>query len=249
MPSPVFDHYAAYYNLLYKDKDYASEASYVASHLKGKNILSLGCGTGRHDFELAKQGYQVIGVDLSESMLESARTSQKNNGLSVEFVHSDLRSLQLSRQFDSVYSLFHVISYQVTNQDVAQAFQTAWNHLSPGGIFCFDFWHGPGVLSDPPTVRIRRLEDELIQVARLAEPKFRAEDNVVEVHYEIWVTDKATQQTQVIREQHDMRYFFLPELQLFAQQQGFEWLHCQAWMSPRSAGLNDWYALVCLRKP
>jgi SAM-dependent methyltransferase len=249
LSNQVFDDYAAYYNLLYQDKDYAAEAAYLARHLSGSQVLSLGCGTGRHDFEMARLGFQVTGVDLSESMLATARVSQSTNQLPVEFVQSDLRHLKLARQFESVYSLFHVMSYQVSNLDLQQAFQTAWDHLAPGGVFCFDFWHGPGVLSDPPAVRIRRLENEQIAVVRLAEPKLRSSDNVVEVHYEIWVTDKANQQTRVIREQHDMRYLFVPELNWLAQQQGFEWVSCQAWMKLEPADLGDWHAFVCLRKP
>ena len=47
---------------------------------------------------------------------------------------------------------------------------TAAKHLKPNGVFIFDFWYGPGVLTDPPVVRLKRLENEEIEVLRIAEP-------------------------------------------------------------------------------
>ena len=77
MRSP-FDAYSRFYDLLYADKDYAGEATYLAAHLRrrapgARRILELGCGTGGHAIELARLGYQVHGIDLSDSMLAQAQ--------------------------------------------------------------------------------------------------------------------------------------------------------------------------------
>ena len=76
----VFNLYARYYNLLYKEKDYAGEAEYVHKLIQkyqpgAKSILDLGCGTGRHDILLAEKGYSVTGVDRSEEMLAVANSN------------------------------------------------------------------------------------------------------------------------------------------------------------------------------
>lgn len=70
----VFGAYSHYYNLFYKDKDYAGEVRYVRVRIRkyrpdAKTILNLGCGTGRQDFELNSRGYEIVGVDMSENML------------------------------------------------------------------------------------------------------------------------------------------------------------------------------------
>ena len=82
----VFGNYAKYYNLLYNDKDYAEEADYIENLIKkhhpaAKTVLDLGCGTGRHDFQLSGKGFSVVGVDRSDEMLTTARKYQTTTGL------------------------------------------------------------------------------------------------------------------------------------------------------------------------
>ncbi len=77
----TFGNYSRYYNLLYKDKDYRGEAGFIHDLIRkyspeAKTILDLGCGTGRHDLLLAKKGYAITGVDMSEEMLLIARSQQ-----------------------------------------------------------------------------------------------------------------------------------------------------------------------------
>ncbi|MDP3028836.1 MAG: class I SAM-dependent methyltransferase [Deltaproteobacteria bacterium] len=79
-PSTVFSNYARYYDLLYRDKDYAAEAEYVAGlirkfHPSAESILELGSGTGKHALLLARKGFEVHGVELSEEMINIARSN------------------------------------------------------------------------------------------------------------------------------------------------------------------------------
>ena len=75
--SKVFNYYAVYYDLLYKEKDYKAETEYVGRLLEEKgfttgSILELGCGTGKHAEQFAKIGYSVHGIDLSSEMIKKA---------------------------------------------------------------------------------------------------------------------------------------------------------------------------------
>ena len=71
--------YADAYDILYKDKDYVEECGLIDRFLKTygnrpvRNVLDLGCGTGNHALPLAQLGYEIVGVDRSKGMLESAR--------------------------------------------------------------------------------------------------------------------------------------------------------------------------------
>lgn len=221
----VFGNYSRYYNLLYRDKDYQGEVNYIDSLIKkynprAKTILDLGCGTGRHDLLLSEKGYALHGVDMSEGMLAVARENAQGKGL--EFTLGDVREVRLNKTFDVVVSLFHVMSYQTSNEDLQKAFATAYTHLKPGGVFIFDCWYGPAVLTDRPTVRIKRLEDEVIEVTRLAEPVLHAAENIVDVNYNVFIKDKASGSVEELKELHRMRYLFNPEIVFFLEQTGFK---------------------------
>ncbi|HPO61388.1 MAG TPA: class I SAM-dependent methyltransferase, partial [Exilispira sp.] len=164
-----FQLYSEYYNLFYQDKNYAEEVDYIEKFIKEysinpQSILDLGCGSGRHDYEFFKKGYQVTGVDLSQSMLELTKDLPGNN---IEFFHGDVRTIDLKKKFDVVISLFHILSYQQTNDDVIAFFETVKKHLKPEGIFICDCWYGPGVLNDPPVIRIKEFETNYKSILRI----------------------------------------------------------------------------------
>lgn len=249
----VFGQYARYYDLLYRDKDYAAETAYVESLLRrfgstGRDILELGCGTGRHAALLAANGYHVHGIDFSPEMLEAAEAAA---GQLPEPVHArltfkrgDIRSYRAGRKFGAVISLFHVMSYQTTNDDLGAAFETAAQHLDHDGIFLFDCWYGPGVLTEPPEERTRDLEDEAIVVHRRAQPIMIPNENCVDVRYTIDVTDKEAATKSTYHETHRMRYLFIPEITLLMGQVGMTLLHYESWISGAEPGLNTWNLTV-----
>ncbi|BAZ22583.1 putative methyltransferase [Kalymmatonema gypsitolerans NIES-4073] len=245
----VFGNYARYYNLLYRDKNYTGEAQFVHQLLQShaphtKSILDLGCGTGTHALLLAKEGYKVNGVDLSADMLHQAsdRLSQLPTELAsrLEFSQGDIRTVRLDKQFDAVIALFHVISYQTTNEDLQAAFATVKAHLKPGGIFIFDVWYGPAVLSDRPTIRVKRLEDEEISVTRVAEPVMHPNDNLVDVNYQVFIRDKNSGAVEELQETHRMRYLFQPEIELFVADSNLKSVDSREWMTNNLPGFNTW---------
>jgi SAM-dependent methyltransferase len=251
--SPVFDAYADYYDLLYRDKDYAAEAAYVASLIRNtdpsaKRILELGCGTGGHATCLAAMGYTVHGVDISPHMLSRAESRKavlpKDIAARLSFAPGDVRTVRTGESYDAVISLFHVMSYQTGNDDLMSAFQTAFDHLSPGGMFLFDFWYGPAVLSQKPEVRVKHLEDEHISVVRIAEPLLRVNESTVDVNYCLFISDKGSEMIESVTESHKLRYLFLTELELllagqFISPKVFEWL------TENPPGIDSWSALLC----
>ena len=223
----TFQDYAYYYNAFYKDKDYAKEARQIDEILKkyGKNIHSVinyGCGTGKHDIELSRIGYSCTGIDLSETMIEVAKQNSKNEEKKIDFSVADIRKFEPEKKYDAVISLFHVMSYQNSNEDIRAAFQSARKALERDKVFLFDLWYGPGVLTDPPVVRVKEVEDAQYRLIRIARPVMYDERNIVDVNYEVLIIDKKTNITKTIKEVHSMRYFFRPELEILLQQAGFE---------------------------
>lgn len=119
------------------------------------------------------------------------------------------------------------LGYQCTgvdndNRDILAAFYTARKALDEGGIFLFDVWYGPGVLTDKPVVRMKEVEDEENRLIRIARPIMHDKKSTVEVCYEVFVINKETSIVKTINEIHSMRYFFRPEIEILLRESGFE---------------------------
>ena len=252
----IFDAYSQYYNLLYRDKDYGGESSYVADIFErekcGKKLLDLGCGTAKHAIELVDRGFDILGVELSEQML--ARALKAKSSISpaskgrLRLVQGDACTFRAGEFFDIVSALFHVVSYQTTNESLRGFFTTAAAHLRPNATFLFDCWYGPAVLRTLPEPRMKTGQNDDCEVIRFATPRLRPNDNVVEVHYRILVKSVDTGQWAEFREQHDMRYLFLPELQLFASDCGFEKKEATEFLSGKALSLDTWSACIVARR-
>lgn len=246
--TPVFDAYGRYYDLLYRDKDYAAEVDYLHRLLQrhdapGPELLEFGSGTGRHGRLLAARGYRVTGIERSAAMVAQAAAS---DGFSCQ--QGDIRAVRLGRTFDAVLALFHVLSYQVGNAEVLAVFQRAAEHLRPGGLFLFDVWYSPAVYSQQPATRVKRLAGEGLEITRLAEPVCLPNANRVDVHYTLFVRDTGTGAVETFSETHPMRHFSLPELDWLASATGFERLCAEEFLTGAPPGPDTWGLCLAWRK-
>lgn len=253
----VFDEYAQYYDLLYREKDYTGEVAYIHQMIKkhypsAKRILDLGCGTGIHAIELSKLGYEVHGVDMSHGMIQDAKkllNKTISDGIelpNISFSVGDVRTFEPKEKYDVVLSLFHVMSYQITNDDVKSFCNTIKKSLEPKGIAIFDFWYGPAITFLRPEVRYKQIEDEKISVRRIAEPVMFDNENYCKVKYSIFIEDKGLNNIHFFTEDHNMRYFFDPELELIFEQSNITILEKRTWFSDMLPNRNIWDAiLIC----
>lgn len=97
----------------------------------GRDVLELGCGTGRVAVPLAASGVRVTGVDLSPAMLALAR--DRADGLPVRLVEGDMRTLDLGERFGAVFVPLGGLQHMTTAAEVAAALATVARHLAPGG--------------------------------------------------------------------------------------------------------------------
>jgi SAM-dependent methyltransferase len=252
----AFQRYSHYYDLLYRDKDYAAEVDYVARTLRSvvpnvRRLLEFGSGTGRHGRLLATQGFDVLGIERSETMVAEARRGAPSGwpiGGSFNCQQGDIRTIKLASAFDAVISLFHVVSYQTCNLDLIATFTNAARHLHEGGIFFFDVWHGPAVLCERPVVRVKRAEDENTRITRIAEPKLDVNAGVVTVSYTILAESKHEPNLTTFEEHHHMRYLFPSEIQFLAHQSGFSMLHTEEFLTGKAPSERSWGVTYLLKK-
>ena len=247
--SDVFSRYAGVYDLLYADKDYAAEAAFVdglirAHAPKAGTLLDLGCGTARHALEFAGRGYRVHGIDFSPQMVSLARErlsgAPKDIAARISVAEGDVSRYSAAERYDAVTALFHVACYQTGNRALAGLFAAARSALGGDGVFVFDFWYGPAVLSDRPTARVKEIDGAALHITRSTEPVLREDRDVVEVNFNLTVVEKNTGKSESFHEVHGMRYLFLPELELFADTAGLELVSAGQWLTGAPLTAASW---------
>ncbi|OQY10840.1 MAG: cyclopropane-fatty-acyl-phospholipid synthase [Marinitoga sp. 4572_148] len=84
------------------------EVNFIEEELKlpvGSSILDIGCGTGRHSLELARRGYRVTGIDISENMLLEGIKIANSENLDINFIHADAAEFISEKTFDACICL------------------------------------------------------------------------------------------------------------------------------------------------
>ena len=248
--------YSAYYDLFYADKDYRAEADFVRAVIErnapgARVLLELGCGSARHAVEFVRSGFTVTGIDRSSEMI--ARGEQRRGALAPELqnrlslLQGDAASYKPAGRYDAVVSLFHVVCYQTTEHGLNSVFQVARSALRAGGVFVFDFWHGPAVLAQGPEIRERHISTAVADITRKAEPTHHPDRNVVDVKYTLTSVDRKSGSAQQNVEVHSVRYLFLPEISAVAAKNGFALVESGQWLTEKPLDQNCWSGYVTLK--
>ena len=101
-------------------------------------VLDLGCGTGSMTELLAGAGYDMIGVDASEEMLELAYEKRAESGHDILYLLQDMREFELYGTVRAIISVCDSLNYITEEEDLLQVFRLVWNYLDPDGVFFFD---------------------------------------------------------------------------------------------------------------
>ena len=139
----AYTSFAQVYDLFMDNVPYEEWAAYVRGILTEYGIgsglvLDLGCGTGSLTECLARAGYDMIGVDSSEDMLEIAMDKRGRSGLDILYLLQDMREFELYGTVRAVVSICDSMNYILDYADLGQVFRLVNNYLDPGGIFIFD---------------------------------------------------------------------------------------------------------------
>ena len=196
--------YSEIYDLAHVDKSYARETGQIISYMSSKgltlhsSILDFGCGTGKHLEQFIKLGYRnVSGYDISSDMLEIAKA--RNSNLSL---YDDIASVP--QKFDFIYSLFDVVSYQVTERSLENYFNQLQTVSAPGAWILLDGWHLPGTLLDPPTNRIRKFTYKGAEFSRSVKVLDSKDFRITNLQIDIYKPDS---HVPLFSENHSMRAF------------------------------------------
>jgi SAM-dependent methyltransferase len=214
-----------YYDLFTRDKDYAGEAEYFSRFLKGRSLLDLGCGDGRHGVCFQLLGYHVIGVER-EPTLALFNTAFPT-------VVSDISDFSVEEEFENITALFHVVNYQVSDNALISVFDKAAQALTPQGRFIFDCWYKPAVLHIGPSQRTKTVDG----ITRTSFPTTRP-DSLIEVRFRF--------EPEGCEELHVMRPLDEKDIARFAPQ--FKIIHSEEFMTGKPLSKETWCALFVLQR-
>ena len=136
-----YDAIAGVYDRLNRELDYEAWADFFENCFgrflqeKPELVLDLACGTGRMTRTLAKRGYDMIGVDGSDSMLSEAYEA---GGEGILYLLQDMRELELYGTVGAAVCCLDSINYLLEEKDVKRVFSLVHNYLDPDGLFLFD---------------------------------------------------------------------------------------------------------------
>lgn len=191
---------------------------------KDARILELCCGTGRLTLPIAKDGYDISGVDYTASMLNQAKAKAAEAGLDVSFIEADIRTLDLPEKYDLIFIPFNSIHHLYKNEDLFKAFNVVKNHLKAGGLFLLDCFNpniqfiveaekGPQQIAEYTTK-----DGRTILIKQVMRYENMTQINRIEWHYYV---NGAFDSIQKL----DMRLFFPQELDAYLEWNHFNIIH------------------------
>lgn len=227
----AYTSFAAVYDTFMDNIPYEEWKSYLKELLKEYGVqdglvLDLGCGTGTMTELLAADGYDMIGVDNSEEMLEIAREKQIKSGHEILYLLQDMREFELYGTVGAVFSICDSLNYITEPEELKQVFRWVNNYLDPGGIFIFDFnteYKYREVLGDQTIAEAR--ED----CCFIWDNYYYEEERINEYELNLFIREDAESETEGdlyrrFRETHFQRAYTLEEITRIVEESGLQFV-------------------------
>ena len=183
------ERYSKVYDLLTSHKNYEEEVnsllSFLDPYLREKKIVSVGCGTGKHEIIISSRGFKVFGIDNSFDMLKEANF-KKINGI-CEFGSNFNQALKFfgDEKFGCAISLFNCVNCLENEKSLKEFISEIYYNLDKKSCFFFEAWNGEECLVNPPKIVSRDYKSDDFNITRLATPKIFFEKKELEIQYSI----------------------------------------------------------------
>jgi SAM-dependent methyltransferase len=229
--------FAAVYDMFMDNVPYEEWAVYVKKILTKYGIeqglvLELGCGTGSMARQLAAGGYDMIGIDNSEEMLQIARDKSGKGNEKILYLCQDMREFELFGTVAAVVSVCDSMNYILSEEDLLQVFKLVNNYLDPNGLFIFDLdtqYAYEEVLGDT-TIAENRSEGSFIW-----ENTYYEDEQMNEINLSLFIPEQAEAEGDSERasraklfrryeETHYRRAYYLKTVKQLIEEAGMEWI-------------------------
>lgn len=184
-------------------------------------VLDLGCGTGTLTELMYRKGYDMIGVDFSQEMLNIALDKKEKSGSNILYLCQDMRELDLYSTIGTVISACDSVNYLLEEDEVIETFRLINNYLYPGGVFIFDFntvYKYEQVIGDT-TIAENREDCSFIW-----DNFYHEDEHINEYDLTIFVKEGKEELFRKFEETHYQRGYTLEEMKSFVAAAGLEFI-------------------------
>lgn len=222
----AYTSFASVYDTFMDNIPYEEWSVYVKELLKeyGVNeglVLELGCGTGTMTELLSASGYDMIGIDNSEEMLEIALEKKLSSGHDILYLSQDMREFELYGTVKAVVSVCDSINYIMEEEELMTVFKLVNNYLDPEGIFIFDFntiYKYREVLGD------RTIAEQREECSFIWDNYYYEEEEVNEYELSLFIREGESEYYRKYEETHYQRAYCLETIKGIIEQSGLEYI-------------------------
>lgn len=221
----AYTSFASVYDAFMDNVPYEEWAEYLCGLLEdygvpGGLVLDLGCGTGSLTELLARRGYDMIGVDNSQDMLQIAMEKRADSGLDILYLWQDMREFELYGTVAAIVSICDSMNYLTEYEDLVQTLKLVNNYLDPQGIFIFDLntlYKYRDVIGD------RTIAESREDCSFIWDNAFDEETGINEYDLTLFI-QKEGDLYRRFDETHYQRAYAMEEIRQAVEEAGMEWV-------------------------
>ena len=240
-----------YYELFFYSgkEDYIKDVVlYICDYvgdIEGKRVIDVGCGTGVFDEYFVERGAEVAAIDISRDMIDYAQKEHKNSSI-VYQIH-DICRKPVTEKGDIVVALSHVIGYQIENDKLKLFLKNISGSLKNGGLFAFNFYNMPAILSKPLTPQFREVETNDIILTRISNAIPNLMKNTLKMQYR-YLIEAEGKEAFDIKIEEEMRYYSFKELENYLYEAGFKIKSITDFLMHKELSGEDWNGFIVTEK-
>ncbi len=222
----AYTSFAAVYDTFMDNIPYEEWGEYLKSLLQEYGVydglvLELGCGTGNMTEILAASGYDMIGVDNAEEMLEIAMEKRTESEFDILYLQQDMRSFELYGTVKAVVCICDSINYILEEEELEKVFRLVNNYLDPGGMFIFDF---NTIYKYREILRDQTIAENREECSFIWDNYYYEEERINEYELSLFIREAHSDLYRKYQETHFQKAYDLETIKRLVTQSGLEYI-------------------------